>query len=136
MKGQAGRLNPWQIRSLLFDKSPGGKQKLFEQNKSGAEASHSRAKELENTDVIPGTSSFRKEQLEHPYKLFQSVQFSQLSSSFCSLAQEGSFLQSVAFNVSTYPACLRITDSGATDHMTNSSRWLFSYHPREGNQKN
>lgn len=84
-----------------------------------------------------GTASFSKEQLDQLYKLFQSAHFSNSSTvpASCSLAQLGYYLQYVAFNVSSLSVCLWIIDSGATDHMTGSSRLFHSYIPSAGDKK-
>ncbi|KZV37837.1 hypothetical protein F511_10867 [Dorcoceras hygrometricum] len=91
--------------------------------------------EQNNTKTSSGTASFSKEQIDQLYKLFQSTSFSPSIPGSCSIATKGKYLQSVGFNVSTITICPWIIDSGATDHMTGSSKLFHSYIPCAGNQK-
>ena len=76
--------------------------------------------------------SFTKEQLSHLYKLFQSPQFSNPS---CSLAKKGNYFIAALSCKKSNPYCSWIIDSGATDHMTGSSKLFCSYNPCAGNKK-
>ena len=67
--------------------------------------------------VTSVTHSFKKEQLNHLYKLFQSPQFSNPS---CSLSQKGNYLIVALSCEKSNPYCSWIIDLGATDHMTGS----------------
>ncbi|XP_073155033.1 uncharacterized protein [Henckelia pumila] len=90
-----------------------------------------------SSKTVPGATYFIKEQLDKLYEFFQSTQFSNFSSaSFtCSLAPQGNYLRSMILKASNLSLNPWIIDSGATDHMTGSSRLFFSYFPCAGDQK-
>ena len=76
--------------------------------------------------------NFIKEQLDHLYKLFQSPQFSNPS---CFLAQQGNYLIAALSSIKSNVHYSWIINSGATDHMTSSSKIFSSYKPCVGNKK-
>lgn len=77
---------------------------------------------ISTTDSFPST----EEQTDMLYNLFSQSFFS------CSLAQKGNYLSAALDTNTCYPW---IIDSGATDHMTGSSKKISSYSPCAGNQK-
>ncbi|KZV53482.1 hypothetical protein F511_14848 [Dorcoceras hygrometricum] len=130
---------PWHTADTCWDlhgKPPNWKPKSVRQKGgSGSRAYQSGLDEHINTEKSSGTASFSKEQIDQLYKLFQSTSFSPSVPGSCSIATKGTYLQSVGFNVSTITICPWIIDSGATDHMTGSSKLFHSYIPCAGNQK-
>ena len=78
-----------------------------------------------------GRQLFTKEQIEQIFKILQSS-FPNSNPS-CSLVQKGNHIVASCFSVSSIHSW--IINSGATDHMTWSSKLFSSYIPCAGNQR-
>ena len=76
-----------------------------------------------------------KEQIDSLCKLLQSSSPTVNPSSLCSLAQKGNYLTISLYSVKPNLNCPWIIDSGATDHMTRSSKLFSLYGPCARKQK-
>ena len=80
-----------------------------------------------------GMGEFKKEEIEKLRNLLNSLE---KSSSTCSLAQSGKYLNSYALSASSMSSLGSwVIDSGATDHMTHSPIRFRTYNPCPGNRK-
>ena len=91
------------------------------------------AESSQEHQVTSSANSFKKEQLEQLFNLFQSSQFNVRSS--CSIVQSGNYPPIALSSANHIPYDPWIIDSGATDHMTSCSKLFSSYNPSAGNQK-
>ena len=122
---------PWHTKETCW-KIHGKPQNFKKKNGNDGRAFQTMSEDSQAPQINSEMSNFTKEQLGHLYKLFQSPQFSNPS---CSLAQQGNYLIATLSSIKSNVHYSWIIDSGATDHMTGSSKIFSSYKPCAGNKK-
>lgn len=88
--------------------------------------------EVKESSPSAETSPFTKEQLEHLHRLLSPKVTTNPS---CSLAQKGTHPIASLCHIENTLKPLWIIDSGATDHMTDCSKFFSTYSPCAGNKK-
>ena len=91
--------------------------------------------EDQRNQVFSDKLPFTKKQIGNLCKLLQSSNPTVNPSSSCSLAQKSNYLTVSLYSVKPNSNCPWIIDSGATDHMTRSSKLFSACRPCAGNQK-
>ena len=122
---------PWHTKETCW-KIHGKPQNFKKKNGNDGRAFQTMSEDSQAPQINSEMSNFTKEQLGHLYKLFQSPQFSNPS---CSLAQQGNYLIATLSSIKSNVHYSWIIDSGATDHMTGSSKIFSSYKPCARNKK-
>ena len=112
-----------------------GKPQNWKKKNGGDSRAFQVSNEDQGNQVFSDKLPFTKEQIDSLCKLLQSLSPTINSSSSCSLVQKGNYLTTSLYSVKPNSICPWIIDSGATDHMTGSSKLFSSYNPCARNQK-